>query len=148
LCPTRMSVVTLAMIMALDDDQPWKLNNTALKSMRYSNEDCPGCPRRDIPRWGVSLFSSDTVQVHTLQRGDKTDYELVQPFQPWSWKKCSGQWTRPLGSRSLGMASRTSVSGHCGTVMTTSGITRGMMRTGVAQARKSQRKSNLQFGIS
>ena len=73
--------------MALPDDQPWKLNNTALKSIRFSNEDCPGCPRRDMPKWGVSLFSSDTVQVHTLQRGDKTDYELVEPFQPWSWKK-------------------------------------------------------------
>ena len=82
-----MSAVTVDTIMALPDDQPWKLNNTALKSMRHSNEDCPGCPRPDIPRWGVSLFSSDTVQVHTLQRGDKTDYELVQPFQPWSWKK-------------------------------------------------------------
>ena len=63
-------------------------------------------------------------------------------------KKCSGHLTGTLGTRSLGMASRTSVSGHCGTVMTTSGITRGMMRTSVAQARTSQRKSNLQFGIS
>ena len=134
--------------MALPDDQPWKLNNTALKSLRHSNEERPGCPRLDMPKWGVSLFSSDTVQVHTLQRGDKTDYELVEPFQPWSWKKCSGHLTRTLGTRSLGMASRTSVSGHCGTVMTTSGITRGMMRTCVAQARESQRKSNLQFGIS
>ena len=64
------------------ETQSWHLNNTALKFIRDSNEDPPGCPQQQI----IDLFK-DELEIKTLRRGFGEAYELVLPMQPWSWKK-------------------------------------------------------------
>ena len=69
--------------------QPWALNNTALKSLRDSNEQPPGFPVGDGL---VDLTNSDPLEVYTLMeyepqlpRQPWREYELQLPRQPWSW---------------------------------------------------------------
>ena len=64
--------------------QPWALNNTALKSLRDSNEQPPGFPVGDGL---VDLTNLDPFEVYTLHRTVGMEYELQQPRQPWSWRR-------------------------------------------------------------
>ena len=83
----RVTIVTYEDIMAVDDDQSWELNNTALKSIRQENEEAPGVPASNLPRWGVPLFENDPHKVLTLERGVREDFWMREPYQEWSWKK-------------------------------------------------------------
>ena len=64
--------------------QPWALNNTALKSLRDSNEQPPGFPVGDGL---VDPTNLDPFEVYTLHRTVGMEYELQQPRQPWSWRR-------------------------------------------------------------
>ena len=64
--------------------QPWALNNTALKSLRDSNEQPPGFP---VGGGLVDLTNLDPVEAYTLHRTVGMEYELQQPRQPWSWRR-------------------------------------------------------------
>ena len=64
--------------------QPWALNNTALKSLRDSNEQPPGFPVGDGL---VDLTNLDPFEVYTLHRTVGMEYELQEPKQPWSWRR-------------------------------------------------------------
>ena len=64
--------------------QRWALNNTALKSLRDSNEQPPGFPTGD---GRVDLTNLDPCEVLTLHRTKGMEYELLQPMQPWSWRR-------------------------------------------------------------
>ena len=55
--------------------QPWKLNNTALKSIRDSNELPVGVPIV----WGIDLFESDEYEIWTDR--------LIAPKTPLTWRK-------------------------------------------------------------
>ena len=71
-CPSGYAVYTIKDIM-LAPDQSWKLSNTALKSMRDTNEDPPGRPIV----WGVPLLDEPhQFWVPTLYRTKGTDYTL------------------------------------------------------------------------
>ena len=65
-----------------DAPQAWKLNSTALKFIRDSNENPPGYPVNQ----GVDLFLHGSYPVMTLQRTIGTRYAFVFPLQPWSWR--------------------------------------------------------------
>ena len=64
-------------------EQAWELNSTALKSIRDTHEFPAGTPytRR------VDLFDKDPFYIFTLKRSSGTAYELIEPKQPWSWRK-------------------------------------------------------------
>ncbi len=62
--------------------QAWAFNNTALKSIRDTNENPPGFPAVD----GVDLFDHDAYDIKTLHRTKGMDYDLRDPLQPWSWR--------------------------------------------------------------
>ena len=63
--------------------QAFPLNNTALKSIRDTHEDPPGHPTVR----SVELFDHESFQIKTLRRGKGMDYSLVDPEQPWSWRR-------------------------------------------------------------
>ena len=60
----------------------WRLDNTALKTIRYQGEPPP------FLHWsGVDLTHSDPYLVLTLERGNGPEFELVEPQQEWSWRR-------------------------------------------------------------
>ena len=64
--------------------QDWRLDNTALKSIRFQGESPLGTP------WdwsGVDLTHSDPYFVLTIKRGNGPEFELVEPQQEWSWRR-------------------------------------------------------------
>ena len=65
------------------ENQQWKLNSTALKYIRDTHEDPPGKPT--VPH--VDLSQKDPMQILTLSRTSGEAYELVKPYQEWSWLK-------------------------------------------------------------
>ena len=67
---------------ALGGDQPWKLNNDALKFIRDTNEDPRGTPEVVC----VDLFD-EPREIMTLVRDTGMDYKFQEPLQPWSWRK-------------------------------------------------------------
>ena len=78
--------------------QPFKMNNTALKSIRESNEIPFGCPVIA----GVDLFPYESYQILSLQRGADEAYWLVPPLQWWSWKKMLNGMTEETLERIVG----------------------------------------------
>ena len=53
-------------------EQPWSLNNTALKYIRDSHEEPRGTPTVEF----VDLFDKDPYRIHTLRRGTGEDYSF------------------------------------------------------------------------
>ena len=76
------SVVTVEEIRG-SGKQPWALNDTALKSIRDTHEKPRGFPMVDK----VDLTQMYTYEVLTLNRIKNENYEMVEPWQPWSWRK-------------------------------------------------------------
>ena len=64
--------------------QDWKLDNTALKSIRFQGEDPPGFP---LDWAGVDLTNKDPYFVLTVKRDKGPAFSMVEPQQPWSWRK-------------------------------------------------------------
>ena len=85
---SKMSVVTTKDIRD-SGSQPWHLNNTALKSIRDSNEYPRGFPSVEK----VDLFETDPFYILTLKKLPKTEYEMMLPWQPWSWRKFLNAFT-------------------------------------------------------
>ena len=65
-------------------EQDWRLDNTALKSIRFQGESPPGTP---LDWSGVDLTHSDPCSVVTVRRDKGPASEMVEPQQPWSWRK-------------------------------------------------------------
>ena len=75
------------------------LSNTALKSIRDTNENPPGYPV--VGR--VDLFETpDGFLIKTLQRDKGMDYILADPLQPWSWRSMLKGMQRPTMERIVG----------------------------------------------
>ena len=77
-------------ILVTEDDirrsgrQHYSLDNTALKSFRFEGENPPGTPTD----WsGVDLTYRDPCFVLTCKRDRGPAFEIVEPRQPWSWRK-------------------------------------------------------------
>lgn len=74
--------------------QPSHLNNTALKTLRDSNESPPGSP---VNEEGFIIYDfhkgidQDPLMIKTLQRSSGMAYSLGDPEQPWSWRKFLNQ---------------------------------------------------------
>ena len=64
--------------------QPWQLDNTALKGIRFQGESPPGT---QSDRSGVDLTHSDPYYVLTIKRDRGPAFEMVEPRLEWSWKK-------------------------------------------------------------
>ena len=79
--------------------QDWKLDNTALKSIRFQGEDPEGTP---IDWGGVDLTHSDPYLVLTLRRGKGPAFEMVEPQQPWSWRKMLNRFDDATLTRIIG----------------------------------------------
>ena len=62
--------------------QEWSRNNTALKTLRDTNEQPEGVPTR----WGVDLTNADPIFIQTCLRTTGVEYKLGEPKQPWSWR--------------------------------------------------------------
>ena len=62
--------------------QDWRLDNTALKTIRSQGEVPP------FLHWsGVDLTHSDPYPVLTLERGNGPEFELVEPQQELPWRR-------------------------------------------------------------
>ena len=64
-------------------EQPWKLNNTALKWLRDTHENPPGIPT--VPE--LDLTSQEEIMIQTLVEPGGQDYSFTEPLQAWSWRK-------------------------------------------------------------
>ena len=63
-------------------EQPWKLNNTALKWLRDQNE------REGNPTvQELDLTSQGEIMIQTLVEPGGQDYSFTEPLQAWSWLK-------------------------------------------------------------
>ena len=60
------------------------MDNTALKSIRFQGEDPPGFP---LDWAGVDLTNKDPYFVLTVKRDKGPAFSMVEPQQPWSWRK-------------------------------------------------------------
>ena len=60
------------------------MDNTALKSIRFQGENPPGTP---LDWFGVDLTHSDPYPVLTVRRDKGPAFSMVEPQQPWSWRK-------------------------------------------------------------
>ena len=65
-------------------EQDWRLDNTALKSIRFQGESPPGTP---LDWSGVDLTHSDPYLVLTVWRDKGPAFEIVEPQHPWPWRK-------------------------------------------------------------
>ena len=79
--------------------QDWRLDNTALKSIRFQGESPEGTP---IDWAGVDLTHSDPYPVLTLRRGKGPAFEMVEPQQPWSWRKMLNRFDDDTLTRIIG----------------------------------------------
>ncbi len=64
--------------------QDWRLDNTALKSIRFQGENPPGTP---LDWSGVDLTHGDNYPVLTVTRAKGPAFSMGEPQQPWSWRK-------------------------------------------------------------
>ena len=64
--------------------QDWRLDNTALKSIRFQGESPPGTP---LDWSGVDLTHSDPHPVLTVRRDKGPAFSMDEPQQTWSWRK-------------------------------------------------------------
>ena len=60
------------------------MDNTALKSIRFQGESPPGTT---LDWSGVDLTHSDPYPVLTVRRDKGPAFSMVEPQQPWSWRK-------------------------------------------------------------
>ena len=79
--------------------QDWRLDNTALKSIRFQGESSPGTP---LDWAGVDLTHSDPCLVLTVRRDKGPASEIVEPQQPWSWRKFLNRFDDDLLTRIIG----------------------------------------------
>ena len=75
------------------------MDNTALKSIRFQGEDPEGTP---IDWDGADLTHSDPYLVLTLRRGKAAAFEMVEPQQPWSWRKMLNRFDDATLTRIIG----------------------------------------------
>ena len=78
-----LPIVTLEEIRAAGR-QPWHLDSTALKSIRYQGENPAGTP---IDWSGLDLTNRDPYPVLTVHRDTGPAFTMGEPQQPWSWRK-------------------------------------------------------------
>ena len=82
--PAAMAVVRLDDLLGSRINQPFKLNNTALKWIRDTHEDPPGCPTQEC----VDLTALDPLQIGVLERDQGMSYSFQgDATQPWSWRQ-------------------------------------------------------------
>ena len=79
--------------------QDWHLDNTALKSIRFQGENPPGTP---LDWSGVDLTHSDPYLVLTIRRDKGSAYSMVEPQQPWSWRKMLNRFDDDTLTRIIG----------------------------------------------
>ena len=75
------------------------MDNTALKSIRFQGESSPGTP---LDWKGVDLTHRDPYWVLTCRRGVGPAFEMVEPQQPWSWRKMLNRFDDDLLTRIIG----------------------------------------------
>ena len=75
------------------------MDNTALKSIRFQGEEPEGTP---IDWDGVDLTHSDPYLVLTLRRGKGPAFSMVEPQQPWSWRKMLNRFDDATLTRIIG----------------------------------------------
>ena len=79
--------------------QDWRLDNTALKSIRFQGENPPGTP---LDWSGVDLTHSDPYPVLTVRRDKGPAFSMVEPQQPWSWRKMLNRFDDDTLERIIG----------------------------------------------
>ena len=79
--------------------QDWRLDNTALKSIRFQGESPPGTP---LDWSGVDLTHSDPYPVLTVRRDKGPAFSMVEPQQPWSWRKMLNRFDDDTLTRIIG----------------------------------------------
>ena len=79
--------------------QDRRLDNTALKSIRFQGESPPGTP---LDWKGVDLTHRDPYWVLTCRRGEGPAFEMVEPQQPWSWRKMLNRFDDDTLTRIIG----------------------------------------------
>ena len=79
--------------------QDWRLDNTALKSIRFQGESPPGTP---LGRSGVDLTHGDPHPVLTVRRDKGPAFSMVEPQQPWSWRKMLNRFDDDTLTRIIG----------------------------------------------
>ena len=79
--------------------QGWRLDNTALKSIRFQGESSPGTP---LDWKGVDLTHRDPYWVLTCRRGVGPAFEMVEPQRPWSWRKMLNRFDDDTLKRIIG----------------------------------------------
>ena len=75
------------------------MDNTALKSIRFQGESPPGTP---LDWSGVDLTHSDPYPVLTVKRDKGPAFEMVEPQQPWSWRKMLNRFDDDTLTRIIG----------------------------------------------
>ena len=91
-------LVTFAEIRAAGK-QDWRLDNTALKSIRFQGENPPGTP---LDWSGVDLTHSDNYPVLTVTRAKGPAFSMGEPQQPWSWRKMLNRFDDDTLERIIG----------------------------------------------
>ena len=77
--------------------QDWRLDNTALKTIRSQGEVPP------ILHWsGVDLTHSGPYPVLTIRRDKGPAFSMVEPQQPWSWRKTLNRFDDDTLTRIIG----------------------------------------------
>ena len=77
--------------------QDWRLDNTALKTIRSQCEVPP------FLHWsGVDLTHSDPYPVLTVRRDKGPAFSMVEPQQPWSWRKTLNRFDDDTLTRTIG----------------------------------------------
>ena len=79
--------------------QDWRLDNKALKSIRFQGEEPEGSP---IDWDGVDLTHSDPYLVLTVRRDKGPAFSMVEPQQPWSWRKMLNRFDDDTLTRIIG----------------------------------------------
>ena len=75
------------------------MDNTALKSIRFEGEMPPGTP---LDWSGVDLTHSDPYPVLTVRRDKGPAFSMVEPQQPWSWRKMLNRFDDATLTRIIG----------------------------------------------
>ena len=75
------------------------MDNTALKSIRFQGESSLGIP---LDWMGVDLTHSDPYCVLTCRRDKGPAFEMVEPKQPWPWRKMLNRFDDATLARIIG----------------------------------------------
>ena len=79
--------------------QDWRMDNKALKSIRFQNESPAGTP---LDWAGVDLTHIDPYPVLTVRRDKGPAFSMVEPQQPWSWRKMLNRFDDDTLTRIIG----------------------------------------------